>query len=320
MAPDVKKILTFVGLTYLFCWLLIGVYAISGGEWVSGKTAPVALLFSWIPGLVAIGLQKYLYKDREPVMSRLSIRFRPNRWFFVAAAIPAVAALATNEVGLMLPWHEYSPDMAGFYRMLEKTLSPEKIEQVRMFYDRLPFSVFWFSFVTGIVGGVTISALFTLGEEIGWRGFVQKQFSALGFWKSSLLTGFLWGVWYVPTVLMGQYYDDHRGYGAGMMIVFCLLLAPLLNYIRLKSGSVAAASIFHGTLKSLVAVPMIMVEGGNDLTLGFTGLAGFIVLFVANLLVAGFDRFVSDQPVIFPVAEAADEVANESGEEEEKTS
>jgi membrane protease YdiL (CAAX protease family) len=238
----------------------------------------------------------------------LALYFKPNRWFFVAWIGAALILLATNEVGLMLPWHEYSPGMEGFYKLLGKTMSPEKIEQVRTFYDRLPISVFWFTFITGFISGITISAVFTLGEELGWRGFLQRQFSHLAFWKASLLIGLIWGVWHAPIILMGHNYPDHRVYGVGMMIAFCLLLAPLLSYVRLKSGSVLAPSIFHGTINSLAGIPLIMAVGGNDLTLGITGLSGFIVLISANLLIIFFDRFVSDEPVIFPSAGDENEI------------
>ena len=69
-----------------------------------------------------------------------------------------------------------------------------------------------------------------------------------------------------------------------MMIVFCILLTPLLNYITLRAKSVIAAAIMHGSVNGLAGIAIIMLSGGSDLTIGLTGLAGFAALAVFNLL------------------------------------
>lgn len=40
-----------------------------------------------------------------------------------------------------------------------------------------------------------------------------------------------------------------------------------------------------------------MVKGGNDLLIGGTGLAGFIVLALANLGILAYDRLLAKQPI-----------------------
>lgn len=74
-----------------------------------------------------------------------------------------------------------------------------------------------------------------------------------------------------------------------MMMLFNLLLAPIFSYIRIKSKSVIAAGIIHGSLNSTAALAVIMTEGGNELTIGVTGAAGFIVLLIVNLGIILFD-------------------------------
>ena len=81
------------------------------------------------------------------------------------------------------------------------------------------------------------------------------------------------------------------------MIVFCLLISPLFSYIRLKSKSVVAAAIFHGSLNGTAGLAIMMVKGGNDLVIGVTGATGFVVLFIANLCIFLLDRSVRRKPV-----------------------
>lgn len=69
-----------------------------------------------------------------------------------------------------------------------------------------------------------------------------------------------------------------------MMILWCMLLAPLFGYIRLRAGSVIAPSIMHGSLNASLGLSTMYVRGGSELTVGLPGLAGFIVLLIINIL------------------------------------
>lgn len=67
-----------------------------------------------------------------------------------------------------------------------------------------------------------------------------------------------------------------------MMVVFTILLSPVMHLIRLKTKSVFSAAIFHGTINASVGLPAMLVNGGNDLTVGVFGIGGFIVLVLIN--------------------------------------
>ncbi len=75
-----------------------------------------------------------------------------------------------------------------------------------------------------------------------------------------------------------------------MMIVFTLLLSPIFSFVRLKSRSVIAAAIAHGSINGTVGLAVMMVKGGSDLTVGVTGLAGFIVLVAVNIALFFYGR------------------------------
>ena len=138
--------------------------------------------------------------------------------------------------------------------------------------------------------GITINAVAAFGEELGWRGLLQREFGFMGFWKSSAIIGLVWGIWHGPIILQGHNYPEHPHAGVLMMILFCLLLSPLFSYVRLKAQSVIAAAVIHGSLNATVGLAIIVVKGGNDLTVGVTGLAGFIVLTLVNLGIFIFAR------------------------------
>jgi len=68
-----------------------------------------------------------------------------------------------------------------------------------------------------------------------------------------------------------------------MMAACCVLLSPIFNLVRLRAGSVLAPSLLHGSLNGTSGLAILLLEGGDDLTVGVTGLSGFLVLGAVNL-------------------------------------
>jgi membrane protease YdiL (CAAX protease family) len=290
-----KKALLFVALTFFFSWLLAVLFFYVLGVGSGSLTAlAVLIVYMFIPMSVAIVVQKVIYK--EAVRGPLGISFKLNRWFLVAWLLPAIIAFATIGVSLLFPAVKYSPEMAGFYEMFESALTPEQIEQMKSQAATFPIHPFWLSLLQGLIGGLTINALAAFGEELGWRGLLQREFGHMGFWKSSALIGLIWGVWHAPIILQGHNYPQHPQAGVFMMIVWTLLLSPIFSYVRLRAKSVIAAAIIHGSLNGTAGLAVMMIEGGNDLTVGVTGLAGFAVLAAVNVGIFAYERGVATEP------------------------
>jgi membrane protease YdiL (CAAX protease family) len=173
--------------------------------------------------------------------------------------------------------------MAGFFERFRSVLPPEQFQQMQSQMTMFPVHPIWITLLQGLIAGITINAVAGFGEELGWRGFLQNELGYLGFWKSSALIGAIWGIWHAPIILQGHNYPQHPVAGVFMMIVWCLLLGPIFSYVRLRAKSVIAAAIIHGSLNGTFGLSIMLVAGGNDLLIGGTGLAGFIVLAIINL-------------------------------------
>lgn len=275
-----KKIFLFITLTFLLSWLLVFIYFALGGQWIMPGSLIISTVYMFIPLIVTILVQKGIYK--KDIKKSLDISFRVNRWFLVAWFLPILLAFLTLGISLLLPGVEFSPDMGGFFTRFESSLSPEQLALMKQQTENFPVHPFWIGLFQALLAGVTINAIAGFGEELGWRGFLQKELHYLGFWKSSLFIGLIWGIWHAPLILQGHNYPEHPQIGVLMMIVFTLLLSPIFSYVRLKSKSVIAAAIIHGSLNATFGLPLLVIKGGNDLIIGLTGLAGFIVLTLAN--------------------------------------
>jgi membrane protease YdiL (CAAX protease family) len=289
-----RKVALFLGLTFFVDWLLAALFVLLGGRWNTLAALPVGVGYMFVPMAMAIGVQKWVCQ--EPVREPLGISFRLNRWFLVAWLLPPVFAFATIGVSLSLPGVEYSSEMAGLFDRLSSFLTPEQLAEMKARAAAAPVHLIWLGLLQALAAGVTVNAVAAFGEEVGWRGFLQKELGPLGFWRSSATVGVIWGVWHAPLILQGHNYPQHPISGVGMMILWCVLLSPIFSYIRLKARSVIAAAIVHGSLNATVGLSLMVVKGGNDLLVGTTGLAGVIVLAMANAGIFLYDRRITRKP------------------------
>ena len=280
MYRSVRKSGIFIWSTLFASWLFAALAYTFGVRWNTPAAMVVGVVYMFIPMIVAIVVQKYVFHNL--VRGPLGISFRLNRWFLVAWLLPLGISLATIGVSLVLPGTEFSPCMEGMFERFGATMPPEKLAQAKARLAALPIHPFWLGVIQALLAGATVNAIAGFGEELGWRGFLQREFAFLGFWKSSYAIGLVWGIWHAPLIIQGHNYPQHPAAGVFMMILFCFLTSPLISYIRLKSGSVIAAAVFHGMINATGGLAIIVVRGGSDLLNGVTGVAGLLVLLGLN--------------------------------------
>jgi membrane protease YdiL (CAAX protease family) len=277
-----RKVSLFVALTFA-CAVAVGaIPAILHLKWEGTVAVLWGMIYMLFPALTAVFIRKVLYHEAVKLPLRISFRF--NRWFLAGWLLPLAVALGTMAVSLMIPGVSFSPDMAGMFERYRDIMTPEQIAQMKDSLEQLPLHPIFLTIAQGLLAGITINALFAFGEELGWRGFLLQELRSLGFARASLFIGFIWGLWHAPLIVQGHNYPQHPVIGVFMMILFCMLYTPLLNYITIKANSVIAAAIMHGSINGLAGVAIIMLQGGNDLTVGITGASGLIVLGICNIV------------------------------------
>ena len=127
----------------------------------------------------------------------------------------------------------------------------------------------------------------TFSEELGWRGYLHNLWRGAGFWRASLGTGAIWGLWHAPAILLfGLNYPDDRGVGIGLFVAFCMLMSPILTFIRDRGASVWAAGIFHGTFNALGGLTLLTLSNPTFPWNGVVGIGGFAALAVGVAIVA----------------------------------
>lgn len=277
-----RRARTFTLTLFIVSYLFVLVYFLLGGQWQMPHALVMAVIYMFLPLLTAVALLAFVY--RKPVRPAILLSLTFNRWWLVAWGVPPLLALLTFLVSLLLPGVEFDAGMEGMIERFGASLSPEQLETMRATIVGAPLMPLLLGLAGGMVAGITVNAVAAFGEEAGWRGLLLKSLLPLGFWRCSLIIGTLWGLWHAPLILLGHNYPQHPFTGVFMMTLWTILLTPLMNVITLRAKSVLAAAIFHGTLNGTLGLALLYVRGGNDLTVGGTGLAGMLALVLVNLL------------------------------------
>jgi membrane protease YdiL (CAAX protease family) len=108
-----------------------------------------------------------------------------------------------------------------------------------------------------------------LGEELGWRGYLQielnKRFSLL---KSSLIVGMIWGVWLLPLWFVSGF----QGVNLLLYIVFFMIglvsFSVIIGYIYGRGGNLLYPILLHQMLNfsgRLLEIDELTVLAGSSL-------------------------------------------------------
>ena len=139
--------------------------------------------------------------------------------------------------------------------------------------------------------GPVINIIPTMGEELGWRGYLLPKLREFFSDPVALvITGVIWGIWHIPVIAMGHNYGtDYPGYpwlGVLAMIVFCVTLGIIEGYATIKLDSAIPAAMIHSTVNATAALPIYLAKSGYNPILGpaITGLVGGLPLMVVAIV------------------------------------
>ncbi len=122
-----------------------------------------------------------------------------------------------------------------------------------------------------------LGLLFTLGalgEELGWRGYLQPRLDAAGVKHSLMIVIALEVVWHLPVMMLGGYLlGDSRTLTALLFTALTMFTAPLWAWSVYRMRSVWAAVFFHSfhNLTSQWLFPKLFAVSKDTVLLGEFG-------------------------------------------------
>jgi membrane protease YdiL (CAAX protease family) len=129
--------------------------------------------------------------------------------------------------------------------------------------------------------------LMSLGEEIGWRGFLVPELSKwIGFRKASLLSGVVWGAWHLPGIYSGEYgfADTPLAFRLICFAAMVLFTGVIFAWLRTKSGSLWPVVIMHAVHNNIIQAFFERITFDTGYTNYFTGEFG-LALVISTLII-----------------------------------
>lgn len=267
-----NKAIAFLALTFAISWgIVIGAWAAGFHE--NRAAAPLALFAAMLGPSIAAMICVFAF-EKGHRREALGLVFKPNLWWLLAWLIPIALAALSVAATILLSGRAYVDPGIASIAMAEQ-LAPAQVEQLRA----IPYLGAIIYVQALVIGALINGLLLTISEELGWRGYLNSLWRPAGFWRASLGTGALWGVWHAPMIyLFGHNYPDNRALGVGLFVAFCVLLSPIITLVRDRAGSVWAAGIFHGTFNALGGLTIIVLTNPVFPWNGIVGIGGFIAL------------------------------------------
>ena len=278
---DKKALTWYLAIAFGFSWVLFTLPLAFRG--MSEQTVNMIRLLCWTiamwgPGIAAIVTTLFILK--EPFGTLGLKRFGKFRYYLAAWFIPPVLAALAIPLSIVLGLAEYDPNMTILQNVISKMPADSGMTLEILLIVQL---------AQGLLLGPALNVFATMGEEIGWRGFLLPKLLPLGQWKAILISGIIWGVWHAPAILQGHNYPGYPVQGVFMMILFCIALGAVMSWLYLATRSTWAPAFGHGAVNAWGGLPLIFLVAGYNPLLGGTiaSLAGVVViaLFIGLLVI-----------------------------------
>ena len=284
---DWKRVSIFIVFAFGIAWLVALVLYLTGGL----TATPITLI------LLAVG---YMGAPAfAHIITRLITRegwqglyLRPNfkkGWVYwlICWIAPAIFTFAGMAVFFAIFPQYYDPTFSAVTKLMEQ--SATTTGQTLPAFD--PWIMVLSQTLTAIFAAPILNAIPILGEEFGWRAYLQPKLMPLGGRKAMLLMGVVWGLWHAPIIAMGHNYGtEYPGapwLGILTMTWFTFILGTFLGWAVLRGGSVWPAVIGHGAINGIVGIYVFFTQGNPNLLLGpsVVGLIGSWALTVVALII-----------------------------------
>ena len=183
----------------------------------------IVQLFSFSPAIACL-ITRAVTKEGFGDM-KLHFNFRGNfRWYLLAFAVPLVCFSASQLLPVIIGGHG-------------SRLSAFTVDNV-------------LSVIFILMGQSAVVSAGLLGEELGWRGYMNRKLEPLvGTLGTCLIGGIIWGLWHFP-IDISNYLGGYGSFSFSMKLAFGRLVlltcfGVFLMWLTKKTDSVFPAVVAH---------------------------------------------------------------------------
>lgn len=116
-----------------------------------------------------------------------------------------------------------------------------------------------------LIGSILTQFIYTLGEELGWRHYLQNVTSGFSKWGQASIIGVVWFLWHYSiladptTMLTGQAIPFYIGIPG--LIILLILLSQLFGSIVIRTQAVLFPTLIHYIVKVGPGLTILIITG-----------------------------------------------------------
>ena len=206
--------------------------------------SPWTLALMWTPAIAAI-MMRIIYK--EGLFKGMQWNpIKDFKWVLLAVIIPLLIEILSLATTLFVDAAELKPNL------LTKNDGLISLKGVAMVFGAEPQP--WYLLIPNyllsyFLGALFYSLIFAFGEEYGWRGYLQKEWSSNNNLKGFIAICVVWGLWHFPIILQGHNYPEYPILGAFILMpILCVLFSIIFGIAFSRKYVIWVAVVFHGAL------------------------------------------------------------------------
>ena len=289
---DVRTVSWFLALAFGISWGGVTFLRLLGVDLGSSAGQGIGtVVFMGAPAVAAIVV---LRVRRASVRKGCGLYLGRARWLVLAWLAPVGLTAVMIGVGLTLPGTTLTTEYSAF--LLELGATETEAAETVAELEATGVSPGVTLGGLALVLGATLFALAALGEELGWRGFLLTKLAPLGFWKVSLVTGLVWGIWHTPLILLGLQFSAAPAIGLLLMPTATVALSPTYTYFTVRARSVLAATFFHGSFV-FGTFTSVYLAGGDELVVSSFGVVGIVAALLSAAVCVAHDRLLAEEQI-----------------------
>lgn len=248
---------------YVRVFLFVLIASISSYFMLSSGNTYMQSIGQFTPGLTAI---IFFFFSLTPNKLSETGLFKLGKfyWYIIAFSLPLIAILIS-----------YTFSFYFGFLVLRKSMHFINLPDLFMKIIMISFS--W-------------PLLFSFGEELGWRGYLQPMLTKhFGIKYALLLTGIAWFLWHISFIMLGIYFVSGSViFNSILFAVTVILISFSVGWIRYASGSLWPAVLFHSVSNSaLMLIGFQFVESSTyaEYFAGESGIFNIIFWLIMALFV-----------------------------------
>ena len=270
-----KALWTFLALTFSITIILIIAARLDGFTLFGAPilmSQIVVLVAMFVPALSALFTQKFIVK--KP-LKELGIKIGP--WSMYAKVYAAIVLLFI--INYALTWlFILKPDLT--LKSFADQYAPGLALPMPAYLMILIFSLITF------IAAPILNLIPSLGEEIGWRGFLLPNLEPLGKIKAIVLSGMIWAAWHTPMILiLGFTYGRQAWPGFLLHFIMVTGVGIWMGYVWFKTRSTVLAAFIHAVFNANAYGIWTMIFISSDkLLVGAGSLIGAALCLILGLI------------------------------------